>query len=301
MKFLNRIERSPDMNMLENFGDNFDPSGETFDPTSNMLDIKGSATRGQWSRGGKGKDATFTLRLQNFTGEQQVVELFNPFGHISKVPNPAVYGLFSNVQPVSEGTFWLALMAMQSGAYTAGSGTQPGSTQQQALEKALSNKAIFDNSNGNLIYTGLVSDNVVQPNNYATKALNDLLVPTFNLDSLAAAKVSCNQIPYRQLLGELEDTVLAVRKVKMQVTNTTQFDNEFRFIRKSIFGRVDENTLEPSTYVDPINPNTRVIDITQGYLVDKKTGIFITLEPNEDTSLSFFVTAYKINGLAFNL
>lgn len=291
-----------DLDSLENFDDAFDPS-ESFDPTSKMLNPNGSKGRGEWVSK-KGVKASFTLRLQNFTAQQQRIELFNPFGHITKVPNPAQYGLFSNVVPVSEGTFWLALQAMQSGGYTAGTGGGTPSAEQTIIENALRNKAIFDNATGNLIYTNTATNDAAAPNTYADKALAKLTTPDFNFantPNLAAAMVSCAQIPYRQLLGELEDTVLRIDMAKMSVQGATQFDNEWVFARKTIFGKVEENTIEPSSYVNPINPNTTVIDITAKYLVDKKTGIFMTLEANEDVNITFFVTAYKVNGLSFNL
>jgi len=115
------------------------------------------------------------------------------------------------------------------------------------------------------------------------------------LEALKALQVT-GKTPFAQMPSQ--QRVLRVRLTKLQVSLDQQLFNPLEFVRYKALGGTESNSLEPSEFFDPQNQQSKVVNISRGYLIDNETGIYLTLEPNADIQLTLFISAFRNNAIS---
>jgi hypothetical protein len=274
-----------------------------FDPVNNIIrqSPKEEVKRGEFMNNGLGVDLTFSIRLRNKGEITPIrVEIFNPVHSILKNPNDSQYNKTSEALGTSnlparpiEITRLLKLIGSIELAILSQSNYADFKNEYGALVTAGNNTppcALINPTNGDLVY--LQETNV---NFYAQNPFD-----AANSSPAIKAFIHCSQVFYSSLLQDLETIVLDVRGIRMQVMTIKQFSNPIEIVRKKTFGGEDSITIDPSEFQDPLSPSSKNIDIMKNFFIDKSTGLFLTLEGDEDVLLTFFVKAYKDNGVSFN-
>jgi hypothetical protein len=259
------------------------PNGEFFfDPTSGIADeLFPNPNRGRFNAAGIGKEGIITIRAKNNTATQKRVEIFNNLRHITKTPANDQYSKVAGsvYQPLNTNNLFLeALKALQ----VTGKTPFAQMPSQQRISPAF---ASYEDVTGNLIY--------IPSLDYSTS-----INPAIGSSALADAFVSCSQMPYRTLVELTAAMVLRVRLTKLQVSLDQQLFNPLEFVRYKALGGTESNSLEPSEFFDPQNQQSKVVNISRGYLIDNETGIYLTLEPNADIQLTLFISAFRNNAIS---
>jgi hypothetical protein len=274
-----------DLDFLD--GETFDPTTdnldgmETFDPKGAIID-QNRKNRGIFN-GTVGKDGIITLRVKNRTANRKKFELFNSLKSISKIPNSSQYDLFGNYVPLSSG-YIAANLGLQ--------GVDPPIA--SSNEYILPDFALFNDASGSLVYVDAAL--FKSPVGTAIKAVLNA-GGNINWDLYADVIVSCQQLPYRQLVDSFQSMVWRVSKTKLQASSENQIKNAFNFEYFSPLGGSEKNSFEPSEFFLPQNQQTKVIDIPYKYEVDANTAIYVELEPNEDLQITFFIRAFRNNAV----
>lgn len=274
------------------------PDGtRAFDPRVGVIGETPKPGRGVFTAK-KNTDGIITLRLQNFTNSQKRVEIFNFLRHITKVPANDQYSKVAAplYQPLntsySEKAF-LALSYSLENELLACAGAANYAAFQVALGTAaarfgeiynpsLKPFAVFD-EDGSLRY--------ISTTNYAN-------IPTQGFtDAITDAKITAAQMPYSTLVSDTESLVLLIRQIKMLVKNASQFYNSLDVVRYSSLGAVLTDNYEPSSFIQPENQQSLVINMNKNVVVDSQTAIYVTLEPNEDVQLNLSISAYRNNAV----
>lgn len=275
-----------DYSELDNFG--IPDEMHNFDPTGSILDEPAGQSRGVWDSANTGKDAVFSLQIQNATSGVQKAEMFGAANSIVDIPNTAYYG--GGVDAYKPFTTKQMLALIGQVATTA-----------EASEEAIQPPAmvIWDDSNGNLVY--IASAGSFFPlSQWATFFTSQapLTVATAGVTLI----ISCLQRPYKALMADLRDLVLHVRMMRIRYSNLDGIDFPLSYSRPKSFGGADSNTNEVLTYQSPQNQLNNVVDVPTQFYVDKLTSVYTDVADNggsaySQTTYNFWVNAYRNNGL----
>jgi hypothetical protein len=267
-------------NELDNFG--ISDEMHNFDPTGGILD-ETPTNRGQWDAGNSGKDAVFTVQIQNATDKVLPVEMFGAANSIVEIPNPSAYP--NGYKPFTTKQT-LALIGQL--AVTADAGRP--AIQPTAM-------VIWDDSNGNLVY---IDGSFFPLSQWATFFTSQLPL-AWNTPGVELI-VSCLQRPYKAFMADLKDLVLHIRMMRIRFSNVAGIDYPLSYDRPKSFGGADSNTNEVLTYQSPQNQLTNVVDVPTQFYVDKLTTVRTQVADNgganySQTSYNYWVSAYRNNGL----
>lgn len=262
-----------------------------FDPTGKIVnEVPGN--RGAWAATG-GKDAIFTLKLQNCTSNTQRAEIFGAARSIVEIPNDSQYS--QNGTGVLFRPFTTEQVLCLIGIVATTAEASEGTIQPPSM-------VIYDDRNGNLVYieTGY-------------RSLTDWAATFTSQNPLTALTagvtmiISCGQRSYRSLMSDLRDLVLLIRSTKIIYPDEDGKNNPIELYREKSFGGADSNTIEPSEYFEPENQQSKIIRIPDRYFVDKLTTLYTDINgsgtpgvPAQPVAITFSVTAYQNNGTAFN-
>lgn len=254
---------------------------QNFDPTGIIVDETNPLGRGKFQAAGLGKEAIFTIRIKNNDNATRRVELFNALNSIVEIPNDSEYVATAPVNGYPFRPFTssgiLGLLSRVAVDPETGGPENEGDVIVPSI-------AIFNDLSGDLCY--------VQSKTLTQWNAN----PLGAQDQNANIWVKCSQVPYKRLLADCKDLVLAIRMMKIQFASENQKKNALELTRVKSFGGSESNTLEPSEFFKPENQQSLVIDIPRDFYIDKATGIFFDLEPLEDMQITFFCKMFRNNG-----
>ena len=113
-----------------------------------------------------------------------------------------------------------------------------------------------------------------------------------NLDTIT---VTCSSTPYPQFAESTMSDVFKLSKIRYSISNvalTAQYSQQLIFKKKTIFGKVIENSLTPTAFRTPQDFQTGVVDIDVNADVDKETAIWTNILSSVGFSvtLSIFVS-----------
>lgn len=109
--------------------------------------------------------------------------------------------------------------------------------------------------------------------------------------------ISCKQTPYRALLESSSRTPFQIEKLRLTVTNDAQIDNEIFMVENTWLGKVDRNSINPRTYFNPNQFQSKIIDIPLKYVINFERGLELIVNAGETINLSFFVSSYRKHAL----
>jgi len=113
----------------------------------------------------------------------------------------------------------------------------------------------------------------------------------------ANVTIQCKQIAYRSLLESSSRTPFQIEKLRLTVQNDAQIDNEIFIKENTWLGKTDKNSLNPRTYFNPNQFQSKIIDIPLKTLINFERGLEILVNAGETINLSFFVSAYRKHSL----
>lgn len=120
-----------------------------------------------------------------------------------------------------------------------------------------------------------------------------------NLDTIT---VTCSSTPYPQFAESTMSDVFRLSKIRYSISNTAltaQYSQQLIFKKKTIFGKVIENSLTPTAFRTPQDFQTGVVDIDVNADIDKETAIWTNILSSAGFSvtLSIFVSrSARLNG-----
>jgi hypothetical protein len=111
--------------------------------------------------------------------------------------------------------------------------------------------------------------------------------------SAASMTIQCRQRAYRGLFESSSRTPFIIEKVRLTVTNDSQIDNEIFVDYQSFLNKVETNSINPRTYFNPYQNQSKIIDIPLKTLIDLERGLRLTVNASETINLAIFISAYK--------
>lgn len=275
---------------------NYDPTDanfenvEMYDPQGGIIGEKFGKKRGYFKSKNVAESGKITFKIKNLTSIVQRAELFNPLRSIVNYPNPSKY-LFNGGSKN-----WEPLPTKVAGGFVLGF---------SRFAQAVSDKSDLLLGDGVATYTQAGSLAYVGGTNkikwggavYSDNINFDYLDERSGVNVQSDILVTCQQLPYASLQEDLKSTVLEASQMKIQFSSEAQIGNAIEMVRYKTLGSSVDNSLEPSSYANPINQQSKLIEINQTILIDSQTAWFFTLEPNEEISINMSITAYKNNSL----
>lgn len=195
-----------------------------------------------------------------------------------------------------------------------GSPASAAAASRQALPKALLNIKVVNNTGAAQVLE-LFNPNasVALVNNPAVSALNPftaadvVALNTNNLiyfnrvgnlvydvaAGLMTTSITNNGVSYRQLFESCKTMRFRIEKCMYSFVNDPQADNGINFFYKSTFGKQSNNEITPSSYKDPINPQTKLLDCRVNWLIDCESGIQQTINIGETVGMSMFMNGIE--------
>jgi len=270
----------------------YDPSDlSTFDPTGSIVREKDNEHRGNYLASADNTRATLSIRVKSGSSQKQTVELFSALNNLAFIKNDSVISAGTPVGPVTPFSLLKVIGRLASIVDTPANEIVDGAN---AAAVQTYNNAIFNDNNGNLLYTlGSFMDlghwGLAYPN-----------VPMSSATDGVFMEISCQQVPYRRLLEDCKDMVLKVNLTRIAYSTTQGKYNDLRFKKYKSFAQEDNNAISPLSYFSPNQFQPMEVDIPEVYYIDKMTGLYLDIEPMDDVTLNFFIVAYRNNGLAFD-
>lgn len=111
--------------------------------------------------------------------------------------------------------------------------------------------------------------------------------------------VTCNQYPYPSFLQSIAVDMFKLSKMRYGISiaaSQTQYDNDFKFVTRSMFGKSSSNSLSVGSFKSPNQFLQDKIDIDGVFDLDKETGILNSIIPTAGFSvtMSMFVEKFYL-------
>lgn len=290
-----------DANELANLGLN--PADlRTFDPTGRIVNEQMNANRGRWSSADSGGlTAKFSLKVTCCTTGPQQAEIFGAANSIVDIPNDSLYsgiaGIVYRPFTVEQILCLIGEVAIKTDAAALqASTTTPTTIVGDIIPPSM---VIYDDRTGNLVWIAGDSTGFKLSDWAAFFTSQAPLVPgTANVIMV----ISCSQRPYKALMADLKDLVLLVKQTKITYPDEDGKNNIITLTRPKSFGGSDSNTIEPENYFEPENNQSKVLNVTDQYFVDKLTTLSFLVNGNGGgnnlpVNFNFTVSAYQNNGV----
>ena len=274
---------------------NYDPSMdfenvEMYDPKGGIIGEKFGKKRGYFKSKSISESGKITFKIKNLTSIVQRAELFNPLRSITNYPNPSKY-LFGGGSKN-----WDPLPTKVAGGLVLGYSRFAQAVSDKS-DLLLGDGVATYTPSGALAYVGGTNKIKWGGANYSQNINFDLLDVSVGTNIQSDILITCQQLPYASLQEDLKSTVLEISQMKWQFSSEAQIGNPIEMVRYRTLGASNDNSLEFSSYANPINQQSKLIEINQTMLVDSQTAWFFTLEPNEEISVNMSISAYKNNSL----
>ena len=109
--------------------------------------------------------------------------------------------------------------------------------------------------------------------------------------------VSCNQVPYVNLLISGLDSVFKLQQIKMQISDVAiqaQFSQSIGVFNRSFFGHHQDDSITPNQYKSDLQNQNDIRTINQILDIDKQRTILFKIVAEEDftVTLSSFIQKY---------
>lgn len=110
-------------------------------------------------------------------------------------------------------------------------------------------------------------------------------------------ELTCNQYPYPSLVYDTTVDVFRINTVRYSisdVTKTQQFGNRFDWIKRTIFGKLDRQSLSVNSFKSPEQFQAGIIDLSVDFAISKEYmfNVAILPEANFQVTLSIFVEVF---------
>ena len=114
-------------------------------------------------------------------------------------------------------------------------------------------------------------------------------------------EVTCNEVPMPTFVDANTTDSFAVGEFRYKISDTSQqaqYDIPVSFKRKTMFGKGGEQTLTPSTYINPTDFKDNLVKVGQPFEIDKDSWVETSIVPLSgfQVSLSFNVSAFVRDG-----
>lgn len=112
-------------------------------------------------------------------------------------------------------------------------------------------------------------------------------------------EITCNQTAYINFITSTVTDLLKVMKTRYRINDAvngqSQFSQELKVIKKSMFGFSTENDFPVGASINPGDFKNDLIDINMVYDIDKETNMRLKIIPlaNFEISLSMFLSKFK--------
>ena len=126
------------------------------------------------------------------------------------------------------------------------------------------------------------------------KSLNFVFTNGIDTDTI---NVSCNQVPYVNLLIAGLDSVFKMQQNKLQISDVAQqlqFSKAISVFNKSFFGHSENDTITPNQYKSDLQNQNDIRTINQILDIDKQRSLVFQIVPvaNFSVTMSSFVQKY---------
>lgn len=112
-------------------------------------------------------------------------------------------------------------------------------------------------------------------------------------DGDPAAKVMCNEMPYRSLFEASAAVPFNVQYFRMTVTQDGQIDQTLIYFQRSFSGGHVQNNINPRSYFLPNQYQGKVIDVNTGFSIGADSGIVVKVLAGETVKLNLFIDAWS--------
>ncbi len=99
--------------------------------------------------------------------------------------------------------------------------------------------------------------------------------------------ITCQQVPYRQLLKNLEFFRISVKTLKMTYTNESQLDNDLFLTENTFLGKSNRNTITPRTSFADNQFQSKQVTINQPFMIDGERGMYFSMNSGETITFAF--------------
>lgn len=130
----------------------------------------------------------------------------------------------------------------------------------------------------------------------------DKMIFTFtNANGLVdTVEVTCSQYPYPSFLEAMATNKFRASKVRYGISDIaqqSQFNNQFLITTRSMFGKTTTDSISISSFKDPNQQQTGLIDVDGEFGFDRETGILSTINGVAlfEANLSMFIEAFEKN------
>ena len=102
------------------------------------------------------------------------------------------------------------------------------------------------------------------------------------VDYFACVIVNCPQVAYGSLLDSINSDVFKINNIRYFVpaANTNQLSNQILLLSKSIFGKTQDDYVDPNLFVTGKTHNTNIADIPLNMEINKYKGIGFYIDYN---------------------
>ena len=111
-------------------------------------------------------------------------------------------------------------------------------------------------------------------------------------------RITCQNNPYPVLLEATKTDLLLMQGVRLSLSDATQvsqFDNQIRVVKNSIAGNSKVDNLTPTSYKNPEQFQSGIVDIPEGISIDKNTTLQMNILPiaGFKVSMNFYAGSVK--------
>lgn len=86
----------------------------------------------------------------------------------------------------------------------------------------------------------------------------------------ALMRISCNEMPYKQLLMGTLFGKFKINRIRFTPTTDAQIDNIIEFREKTMFGKTWQDSINPRQYFRPDQFQTKIIDIPYNWVMNQE-------------------------------
>lgn len=116
-----------------------------------------------------------------------------------------------------------------------------------------------------------------------------------------SVQITCQQVEYSNFIQAMQgNDMFKLSKIRMTLNDTSslgldQFSNAIQIVRKSLFGKLEQDSINPASYKKPEQFQSGIVDLKATIDVDKETSLLMLIQPilGFQVTLSAFVEKYN--------
>lgn len=105
--------------------------------------------------------------------------------------------------------------------------------------------------------------------------------------------LSCKQIPYVALFRASGLFPFMVERIRMNVTNDAQIENDIVHVTNTFLGATKRNPISPRSFFSPNQYQPKTVDITAGFYIDAEKGIETVVNAGETVTYNMYLRRYE--------